>query len=301
MPNRYGGRENLEAIEFLRAVNDVGRARRRRARSRSPRSRRRGRGVTRPIGEGGLGFTFKWNMGWMHDTLGYFAREPVHRKLPPRPAHVRDALRVQRALHHAALARRGRARQGLAAREDAGRPLAEAREPARCCSPTSTRGPARSSCSWAPSSRRTQRVEPRREPRLAPRATIRARQAFQRFIGELGRVYRDARLRSGATIHDPRRLPAGSTAPTATTRSSRTCAATAATHVVVVLNLTPVPRERLPHRRARAAGATSSCLSSDDGRFGGSGFDVGRTCRPSPSVRTASRSRSACACRRSAP
>ena len=40
-------------------------------------------GVSQPVHDGGLGFGFKWNMGFMHDTLHYMARDPVHRKLPP--------------------------------------------------------------------------------------------------------------------------------------------------------------------------------------------------------------------------
>ena len=79
VPNRYGGRENLEAIDFLREMNAV-------VGEDAPgcvtvaEDSTAWPGVTRPIGEGGLGFTFKWNMGWMHDTLAYFERDPIHRQ-----------------------------------------------------------------------------------------------------------------------------------------------------------------------------------------------------------------------------
>jgi 1,4-alpha-glucan branching enzyme len=79
VPNRFGGRENLDAVAFLREVNRV-------ARDRAPGSRTMAEestawpGVSRPVEEGGLGFDFKWNMGWMHDTLSYMARDPVHRR-----------------------------------------------------------------------------------------------------------------------------------------------------------------------------------------------------------------------------
>ena len=76
--NRYGGRENLEAIDFLRAVNHA-------VRTRAPgcltiaEESTAWPGVSARIEDGGLGFSFKWNMGWMHDTLEYFAKDPVHR------------------------------------------------------------------------------------------------------------------------------------------------------------------------------------------------------------------------------
>ena len=90
------------------------------ARSRSPRNRPRGRACRSRSTPGGLGFGFKWNMGLMHDTLRYLAREPVHRTLPPQRHHLRPALRVRREFRAAALPRRGGARQGLAARKMAG-------------------------------------------------------------------------------------------------------------------------------------------------------------------------------------
>ena len=79
IPNQFGGRENLEAIEFLRKFNHT-------AHTEYPgivtiaEESTAWPQVTRPPYLGGLGFSFKWNMGWMHDTLDYFSREPIHRK-----------------------------------------------------------------------------------------------------------------------------------------------------------------------------------------------------------------------------
>ena len=78
-PNRYGGRENLEAVAFLQEVNAT-------VYKRVPgiitvaEESTAWPGVTRATHLGGLGFGFKWNMGWMHDTLDYISREPIHRQ-----------------------------------------------------------------------------------------------------------------------------------------------------------------------------------------------------------------------------
>ncbi|HLE80246.1 MAG TPA: 1,4-alpha-glucan branching protein GlgB, partial [Dehalococcoidia bacterium] len=79
MPNQYGGRENLEAIDFLRRFNtdvfknhpDV---------QTIAEESTAWPAVSRPIYVGGLGFGLKWDMGWMHDTLEYITREPIHRR-----------------------------------------------------------------------------------------------------------------------------------------------------------------------------------------------------------------------------
>lgn len=79
IPNRYGGRENLESIDFLRDFNDAvhenfpGVVTAAEESTAWP-------GVSKPTSEGGLGFTYKWNMGWMNDTLRYMRNEPVHRQ-----------------------------------------------------------------------------------------------------------------------------------------------------------------------------------------------------------------------------
>jgi 1,4-alpha-glucan branching enzyme len=79
IPNQYGGRENIEAVEFLKKFNHVVHTEQPGVVTIAEESTAWPQ-VTRPPYLGGLGFTFKWNMGWMHDTLGYFKREPVHRK-----------------------------------------------------------------------------------------------------------------------------------------------------------------------------------------------------------------------------
>jgi 1,4-alpha-glucan branching enzyme len=78
IPNAGGGRENWEAVEFLRRVNKEIYGQHRGVFTVAEESTA-WPGVTRPVHEDGLGFGFKWNMGWMHDTLQYMAREPVHR------------------------------------------------------------------------------------------------------------------------------------------------------------------------------------------------------------------------------
>jgi 1,4-alpha-glucan branching enzyme len=79
MRNRFGGRENLEAVSFLKQLNHTVRTLHRGVSMIAEESTTWPK-VTHPIVEGGLGFTFKWNMGWMHDTLDYFRVDPFFRR-----------------------------------------------------------------------------------------------------------------------------------------------------------------------------------------------------------------------------
>ncbi len=79
VPNQFGGRENLDAVHFLQELNEA-------AHGAHPgvlmiaEESTAWPAVSRPTDHGGLGFGFKWNMGWMHDTLDYMSRDPVHRR-----------------------------------------------------------------------------------------------------------------------------------------------------------------------------------------------------------------------------
>lgn len=79
VPNIYGGRENLEAIDFIKKFNTLIYGKYKHAFTIAEESTA-WPGVTMPVHLGGLGFGFKWNLGWMHDTLGFFAKDPVYRK-----------------------------------------------------------------------------------------------------------------------------------------------------------------------------------------------------------------------------
>ncbi len=79
VPNQFGGNEDLDAVSFLKEYNEVVHAHEPGVISAAEESTA-WPGVSRPTYLGGLGFGFKWNMGWMHDTLAYFEHEPIHRR-----------------------------------------------------------------------------------------------------------------------------------------------------------------------------------------------------------------------------
>lgn len=79
IPNQFGGRENLEAVSFLKELSEVVHAEHPGVILAAEESTA-WPGVSRPTYTGGLGFGFKWNMGWMHDTLEYFSQDPIHRR-----------------------------------------------------------------------------------------------------------------------------------------------------------------------------------------------------------------------------
>ncbi len=106
-------------------------------------------GVSRPTYLGGLGFGFKWNMGWMHDTLDYFQQDPIYRRYHHHELTFSLVYAFTRELHPAALARRGRARQGLAADRRCRATAGRSSPTCARCTPTCGRTPARSCCSWA--------------------------------------------------------------------------------------------------------------------------------------------------------
>ncbi len=77
VPNEHGGNENLEAVAFLQHLNEVIHAR---GATSFAEESTAWPGVSHPTYSGGLGFTYKWNMGWMNDTLSYMQEEPIHKK-----------------------------------------------------------------------------------------------------------------------------------------------------------------------------------------------------------------------------
>jgi 1,4-alpha-glucan branching enzyme len=266
IPNRYGGRENLEAIDFFRALNEV-------VRLEYP-----GRfmvaeestswpGVTQSVTQGGLGFTFKWNMGWMHDTLSYFARDPVHRRfhhdtLTFAMLYEHSETFIMPLSHDEVVHGKGSLYNKMPG--DPWQKLANLRlllayqftRPGKQLLFMGTElAPERewdhdSSLDW----------------HLAEQPQ---RAALQRYIEELGRLYQQT---PELWRKDPD--PEGFAWIDCSDRDNSVICYVrrdSDRHVVIVLNLTPVPRENY-RIGAPKAGAYVARLSSDDERYGGSGF-----------------------------
>ena len=103
IPNAQGGRENLEAIAFLRRFNETVYQQYPDVHTIAEESTAWPM-VSRPTSVGGLGFGLKWDMGWMHDMLDYMRRDPLYRKFH-QCAHVSPPLRLQRKFYPAPVAR----------------------------------------------------------------------------------------------------------------------------------------------------------------------------------------------------
>ncbi len=201
VPNRYGGRENLESIAFLQ---DLSRA----VRETSPgavliaEESTSFPNVTRPADEGGLGFDYKWNMGWMHDTLHYIEEQPVYRRWHHGEISFGLVYAFLRAIRAADQPRRGGVRQGLDDREDAGRRLAEVR-----LAPRLLRLHVDPSRQEAAVHGLRDRAVARMEPRYRARLVAAGRPAAPRRADAAARPQHDLSRRAGAAR--PRRRPRG--------------------------------------------------------------------------------------------
>ena len=146
VPNKFGGSENLEAIDFLKRLNELCH-REHPGVLTSAEESTAWPSVSRPTYLGGLGFSLKWNMGWMNDTLRYLSKDPVYRKyehgsLTFSMIYAFTENFILPLSHDEVVAR-----QGVAARQDARRPLAKL---VICGSytPTCSATPAKSCSSW---------------------------------------------------------------------------------------------------------------------------------------------------------
>ncbi len=268
MRNRLGGRENLDAVSFLRQLNYTVRTRHPGVVTIAEESTTWPR-VTHPIVEGGLGFTFKWNMGWMHDTLDYFRVDPLFR----RGAHDRLTFammyeyseRFVNPLSHDEVVH---LKRSLLEKMpgDLWRRFANL----RALIAYSVTRPGKSlffmGTELAP--HREWNHDTSLEWHLADEDPKRA--GLLAFMESLGALYR-AHACFWRHDHDPSGfswIDVGDREQSILSFVRRD----GAEHAVVVLNLTPVPRTEY-RIGAPARGAYRYALSSDDERFGGSGYE----------------------------
>ena len=213
-------------------------------RRRSPRSRRRGPGVSRPTYTGGLGFGLKWDMGWMHDTLAYFSERSDRPPLPPPQAHVPQHVLLERELRAAAVTRRGRARQAVAAARRCTATCGSGSRTCACCTRTMWAQPGKKLLfqggeigqydEWA--------HDRSVDWHLLGESPLHVQ--LMTLVAELNRLYE---TRARAARHDVGRgrASSGSTPTTTTTACSRSCARATRPRrraCWCVFNCTPVPR-----------------------------------------------------------
>ena len=289
MPNEFGGREDLDAVAFLKELNEVALRPRAGRSSPRPRSRPRGRASRGPTYLGGLGFGFKWNMGWMHDTLAYFQQDPIHRRYHHHELTFSLVYAFTRELHPAAVATTrsctARARCSPRCRATAGRSSPTCAR----CTPTCGRTPARSCCSWA--SEFAQEQEWSHERSLDWHLLENPEHAgIQSLVRDLNRVYRDEPGAVGDRRLRPRLLVARAQRRRRTTssRSPRRRGRRARRRSSSSCNLSPVPREGyrlgLPRVRPLARGASTptrrTTAARDVGNLGGVEAEDDRLARP---------------------
>jgi 1,4-alpha-glucan branching enzyme len=277
VPNQYGGRENLEALGFLRQLTET-------IAHDQPgcftvaEESTAWPGVTRPVSEGGLGFTFKWNMGWMHDTLSYFSLDPVYR------SHHHDQLtfammyeyseRFIMPLSHDEVVHLKRSlldkMPGDLWQKFANLRLLLAYQYARPGKALNFMG-----TELAPWSEWNHDVS--LDWHLAG-DPIRAE--LQQYAGDLGALYR-----ATPALWRDDHTPAGFRWIVVDDRQNSVLAferRAGDDHVVVVLNFTPVPREYYRIGVPRA-GTYRQALSSDDRRYGGSEWETPERVHTEPS------------------
>ena len=249
-PTSFGGRENLEAIAFLRELNG------------SPTTRSPGiliiaeestswPQVTRPTYVGGLGFDLKWNMGWMNDTLRYMRARADPPPVPPGHADLQHALlRSPRT----SCCRSPTTRSSTASTRCSTRcPATNGKGSPTCACSTRTCSPipARSCCSWAASSAKDDEWNERRRAALV-RAGLPLPPGIQRLVRDLNALYT-----AGPALHrvdfewqgfDWIDCHDAQNSVLIFLRKDGD------EFVVVALNFTPVPARGLPHRRSLARG-----------------------------------------------